>query len=190
MSQVYHTYENQVSLKVFTMKYFAILSLAGLLCMSACKDADKEKQMQSLEKRVAALERHEGGVTQPLATSEAAQVPVAPTGEEAVIRFESTDYDFGTVQEGEIVEHTYTFTNTGKSPLVINKATASCGCTVPQWPKEPIPVNGTGEIKVRFDSNNRTDLQTKYITITANTNPGTTQLKLSGIVQGNKDKDS
>ena len=61
------------------------------------------------------------------------------------------------------------FPNTGNAPLVISKATAACGCTVPQWPRQPIPAGGSGEIKVQFDSSNKPGMQNKVVTITANT---------------------
>jgi len=54
--------------------------------------------------------------------------------------------------EGEKVVHVYKFKNSGKEPLVISNAKGSCGCTVPEWPREPIPVGGSGEIRVQFDS--------------------------------------
>ena len=99
-----------------------------------------------------------------------------------VISFETTEYDFGTIDEGKVVEYTYRFTNTGNSPLVINKAMASCGCTVPEWPKEPIAAGKSGVISVKFNTTNRVNSQTKYITISANTKPETIRLKLSGNV--------
>ena len=99
-----------------------------------------------------------------------------------VFTTESTEFDFGTVNEGEIVNHIFKFTNTGKSPLVIDKATASCGCTVPQWPKHPIGVGETGEIKVRFDTKGKPNQQIKTISIMANTEPTLTRLRIRGFV--------
>ena len=73
------------------------------------------------------------------------------------------------LRDGDIVSHTFRFTNSGEAPLIISKATAACGCTVPQWPKQPIPVGGSGEIQVQFDSSNKPGMQNKVVTITANT---------------------
>jgi hypothetical protein len=88
--------------------------------------------------------------------------------------------------DGEKVEHTYTFTNTGSEPLVISNAKGSCGCTVPSWPKEPIAPGATGEILVRFDSKGKGRVgggaQTKTVTITANTTPPDTRITIKGKV--------
>ena len=99
-----------------------------------------------------------------------------------IMSFEEAIFDFGTVDPGEIVEHTYAFKNTGEGPLVITNATASCGCTVPSWPKEPIAPNENGEIKVRFDSKGKSGKQNKTVTIMANTQPSKTTLTLKGQV--------
>ena len=79
------------------------------------------------------------------------------------------EHNFGQIRDGDIVSHTFRFTNSGEAPLIISKATAACGCTVPQWPKQPIPVGGSGEIQVQFDSSNKPGMQNKVVTITANT---------------------
>lgn len=100
----------------------------------------------------------------------------------ATIDFAETSFDFGTVKDGEIVTHSYTFTNTGSVPLVIENATASCGCTVPDWPKKPILPGEEGKINVEFNSTNRPGRANKSVTITANTNPPKTFLQLSGTV--------
>ncbi|UKJ06439.1 DUF1573 domain-containing protein [Solitalea lacus] len=99
------------------------------------------------------------------------------------IKFEEAKYDFGKVAAGEVVEHSYKFTNTGQFPLIITSATASCGCTVPSKPDKPIQPGETGEIMVKFNSEGRKGLQEKNITIVANTNPNITELRLFGEVQ-------
>jgi hypothetical protein len=102
--------------------------------------------------------------------------------EYGIFEFDSTEYDFGEVIAGEQVVHSYKFKNVGTAPLLIEKATATCGCTVPEFPKEKIPVGGAGEIVVKFNSKNRKDRQSKMITINANTKPPLTHLKLVGVV--------
>jgi len=90
----------------------------------------------------------------------------------AAINFTKKEHDFGTINEGDVVETTFSFTNTGKSELIITNAVGSCGCTVPEWPKQPIGVGGAGEIKVKFNSSGKPNNQRKTITLTANTAKG------------------
>jgi hypothetical protein len=100
----------------------------------------------------------------------------------AVIEFKEENIDFGTIKSGEVVTKVFEFTNTGKSPLVISDAQASCGCTVPEWPRSPIAPGETGKIIAKFDSNGKSGQQEKTITITSNTSPNSTKLRISGIV--------
>ncbi|MCS7036771.1 MAG: DUF1573 domain-containing protein [Saprospiraceae bacterium] len=101
----------------------------------------------------------------------------------ARITFDAPEYDFGEVREGEVVEHEFVFRNTGKVPLSILNARSSCGCTVPDWPKDPIPPGGTGKIKARFNTEGKTKEQKKAILITANTYPNETSVILKGYVK-------
>ncbi len=90
----------------------------------------------------------------------------------AVVTFAKKEHDFGTINEGDIVETIFSFKNTGKSELIITNATATCGCTVPEWPREPIAIGESGEIKVKFNSSGKPNKQSKTITLTANTAKG------------------
>jgi hypothetical protein len=85
-----------------------------------------------------------------------------------VMQFDTTKHDFGTITEGEVVKHAYHFKNTGESPLLIYNAVASCGCTVPSYPKEPIAPGAEGDIVVEFNSNNRTGHQQKNVLVYSN----------------------
>ena len=163
---------------------YAITLLLSVLVMAACTNKKLENNIKSLEKRVAALEGKSGNTSSSSSTVNAVTTGSVNEADLPVMSFESIEYDFGSVNEGDIVEHTFKFTNTGKSPLVINKATATCGCTVPNWPKDPILPGGQGEIQVQFNSKNRNNLQTKYVNINANTKPEITRLKITGNVIG------
>ena len=90
----------------------------------------------------------------------------------AKISFDKIEHDFGTINEGDIVETIFSFTNTGKSELIISSAKGSCGCTVPEWPKEPILPGAKGEIKVKFNSDRKPNKQQKQVTLATNTNDG------------------
>jgi hypothetical protein len=85
--------------------------------------------------------------------------------------------------EGERVSHAFTFTNTGKNALVISKAIGSCGCTVPEWPKEPIAPGAKGKIDVVFNSERRVGKASKDVTVYANTEPATSKVTLKGFVK-------
>lgn len=101
-----------------------------------------------------------------------------------VITFDTTSYDFGTVQEGEIVEHVFKFTNTGKAPVILAQVSASCGCTTPSYTKEPILPGKEGEIKVSFDSNGQLGNQQKIVTVVSNAENKITTVQIKGTVQG------
>ncbi|MDO9595713.1 MAG: DUF1573 domain-containing protein [Lutibacter sp.] len=100
----------------------------------------------------------------------------------AIIEFDTRDYDFGTVNEGEVVEGIFKITNKGKTDLVITGASATCGCTVPEWPKDPIKPGDSGELKFSFDSKGRTGKQSKSINLQTNTAEVTETLRIGGTV--------
>ncbi len=100
-----------------------------------------------------------------------------------VIVYEKAFYDFGTAIQGALVTHSFKFTNTGNVPLVITEAKATCGCTLPTYPKEPIAPGAVGEIAVTFNTADKVGRQLKVITIVANTTPGETFVQISGAVK-------
>lgn len=100
------------------------------------------------------------------------------------IKYDNEKFNFGVIDEGEVVKHVFKFKNTGSEPLVISNAKGSCGCTVPTWPKEPIPPGGSGEIAVEFNSKGKPGQQSKRVTVMANTNPSETYLEIMGEVRG------
>ena len=93
-------------------------------------------------------------------------------------------YDFGKVNEGELVQYNFRFRNTGKNPLVIQNVSASCGCTVPEKPEKPIQPGEIGFIKVTFNSTRRPGEVNKAISITSNADPEFYELYLKGTVIG------
>jgi hypothetical protein len=98
------------------------------------------------------------------------------------IRFDREVHDFGKIKDGDKPKTKFKFTNTGKEPLIISNAQGSCGCTVPSYPKDPIPPGKTAEIEVEFDSSNKQGEQQKTVTITANTDPEQTILTVKSTV--------
>ena len=97
--------------------------------------------------------------------------------------FDKNLHDFGTIQEGETVSTLFTFTNTGKSDLIIVDARGSCGCTVPEYPKNtPISPGESQTITVNFDSSNKPGIQQKSVTLSANTSSGREMLRIKANV--------
>tara|TARA_R110002049_G_scaffold227347_1_gene399486 strand:+ start:1677 stop:2144 length:468 start_codon:yes stop_codon:yes gene_type:complete len=96
--------------------------------------------------------------------------------------FDDIVYEFGEITQGEKVQTTFKFTNTGDVDLIISDAKGSCGCTVPVYPRNPIAPGEEGEIEVVFDSNGKMGQQNKTVTLIANTKPNTTVLAIKGNV--------
>lgn len=109
-------------------------------------------------------------------------VPDKPKADPTSINFEEMEHDFGTIEQNTTNPHTFTFTNTGDEPLIISDAKGSCGCTVPDYPRQPVMPGETGEIQVVYSPGKQKNLQTKTVTITANTEPATTVLRIKANV--------
>ena len=139
-----------------------ILAVMALMAFVSCKEKATERIDES--NVAAAAQRDEAAKSLP------------------VITFEEQEFDFGTIEQGTPQEHTFVFTNTGEAPLIITNATSSCGCTVPEWPKEPIMPGEAGEIKVKFNSYRKPNLQQKQITLRTNTEGGKEILKIRAQV--------
>jgi hypothetical protein len=97
--------------------------------------------------------------------------------------FEKEVHDFGTIVQGEKVAYSFKFKNTGKGDLIITSAKGSCGCTIPEYPQEPIAPGAEGVIDVVFNSDGKEGQQNKKVTIIANTVPNTKVLAVNGLVQ-------
>jgi hypothetical protein len=146
------------------MKKTVVTMLAAFALLSACH-------------RQQPLGQTAGTETQVINAQSVAPDPNAPN-----LKFTEEKFDFGKINQGDSVKHEFAFTNTGKTPLVITDAIASCGCTKPDWPKTPIAPGANGVIKVTFHSAGKSGLQDKMITITANTVPPQTMVHLTGEV--------
>ncbi|MEM1136418.1 MAG: DUF1573 domain-containing protein [Bacteroidota bacterium] len=108
---------------------------------------------------------------------------------QGVFAFEETEFNFGDIKEGELAEHIYAFKNTGNAPIVIDQVKASCRCTTPEWPKEPIMPGESASIKAVFNSKGRPGNVYKTITITSNASETTKTLKLRGQVIKSSDSE-
>jgi hypothetical protein len=170
-----------------------VFVLALTTVFVSCRDKAAEKRIAELEARLSALEGNKSAANSaatPVAlppagdpNNPAAQaVETKPEGPLPAFKFERTEYDFGQIKEGDKVAYTYKFTNTGTAPLIVQSVQPSCGCTAPDWSKDPIPVNGTGFVKVEFDSNGKQGIQNKVVTVNANTWPKSLVLRFKAQV--------
>ena len=163
-----------------TIKITFILSLAAI--GFSCSNKELESRIAKLEGKIAQLETKNGVRTTPVAPTSSQQSNVKPEGPLPAFKFSEESFDFGTITEGDVVDHVFSFVNEGEAPLIISSATASCGCTVPVWPKAPIAPGEQGEIKVQFNSRSKPGVQNKTVTVTANTYPKVTRLKIKANV--------
>ncbi len=100
------------------------------------------------------------------------------------ITFKKMVHDFGNINEGDVVETTFEYTNTGTAPLYVTKIKASCGCTIPSnWSKEPLKPGDTGFFTVKFNSRNKPNRQSKRISILANTAKGNEYVTIKAQVK-------
>lgn len=157
-------------------KIIGFLLLLGLL--SACKEdkatiGNSEKSVEEIKAadKISSIVRNPVSANTPKDTVNVAKIV-----------FETDVFDFGTIDEGDKVNHTFKFKNTGTVNLVITSAKSTCGCTVPKWPKSPIAPGDSGEIDVLFNSKGKKNRISKPIRILANTNPIETLLHVRGTV--------
>ncbi|MBK6620597.1 MAG: DUF1573 domain-containing protein [Saprospirales bacterium] len=149
---------------------FAVV-FAGLLSCNSDPSSGKRVEEVPVEGPISAIIRNPATANQPLDTVNVAK-----------LTFEYEEFDFGSVAEGEEVTHVFRFKNTGKVPLLITDARSTCGCTVPTWPREPVSPGQGGEIKVVFNTLNKSGQQRKEVAVTANTYPAQTTVFLTGKV--------
>jgi uncharacterized cupredoxin-like copper-binding protein len=136
------------------------------LALTSCKD----KAVESIE-----------------TTNETSVVTEAqtPSAQLPVMTFDKTTHDFGTIKEGEAQQTVFTFTNTGSAPLIITNATSSCGCTVPDYPKNtPIAPGDSGQLTVNFNGTGMNKV-TKTIRVEANTASGFENIKIEAFIEAN-----
>ena len=148
-------------------KTVSLFVVALVLSVTACKDNGSakitEEDMKSFES-----EKVSATAEQPMTQGEnvSENQPSKPADGNKL------EHDFGTIKAGEKVETEFMVKNIGESDLIILDAQGSCGCTVPNPPKEPIKPGNSAPIKVSFDSTGKTGQQSKTVTLTTNTETG------------------
>ena len=155
------------------------VALAAVMMVSCSqKGDDQAEKIKALEDKIAALEGANTAVNPVNAQTTTEADPSTLGG----FQFSEMEYDFGTINEGQVIEHVFNFTNNGQAPLVISNITASCGCTSPDWTKTPVQPGEQGFVKVVFNSAAKSGAQAPTVTIQANTNPTVTRLRMKGSV--------
>lgn len=177
----------------FQLTAVAVASLAiGSFTLVSCGEGNSQEFRQNPEASVT------GQDSDKKAERPAAKKTDANKEEEVydgpITSYEANEevHDYGEVENGSKNPFTFVLTNTGKEPLVIEKAKGSCSCTVPDWPKDPIMPGQTGEIEVTFKpkpSQAGKDI-TQVVTITANTEPRQTRLKIKAKVQPSEEEEA
>ena len=116
-------------------------------------------------------------VSSPLTANQSAEKVLTPK-----IQMDEESFDFGEMQQGESVTHDFVLKNIGDANLIISTAKGSCGCTVPEWPKEPIAKGDETIIKVTFNSAGKSGKQNKTVTLVTNAIPNTKVITITGNV--------
>jgi len=163
-------------------------ALALMIGLQACNSGAKTAKEATKNATDATKNAANNAIDAVGGAADAATEAVAPDQPTTTVSWDKEEHDFGDIMEGDKVDTKFTFTNTGNEPLIISSAKGSCGCTVPEWPKEPIPPGGTGTIDVEFNSKNKPGRQTKTVTIQANTDPNPIRLKIKAEVEKDPNK--
>jgi hypothetical protein len=154
--------------------------ILAMVLMASCssKGDNQDEKIKALEEKIAALEGANTAVS-PVNAQTTTEADPSTLGS---FEFSEMEHDFGTINEGQVIEHLFNFTNNGQAPLVISNITASCGCTSPDWTKTPVQPGQQGFVKVVFNSTAKSGAQAPTVTIQANTNPTVTRLRMKGSV--------
>ena len=125
------------------------------------------------------------GPTESQLSTDLVTSPKSATGssdKQAAITFEKKEHDFGDLLQGEVVTYAFHFTNTGSQPLIISEVGSSCGCTVGDYPRQPIAPGKSGDLKITYNSAGHHGFQSRTLTVMSNTNPAKTVLRIKGTV--------
>lgn len=166
--------------RVFTRMKYQILLAASLL-LSAC-NSDKTVEVGAEGMNAAANAASDATANPTIDNPNVVSENEAPNPNAPVMKFAEMEFDFGDIKPNSTVRHTFTFTNTGKSPLLIEDATASCGCTTPSWTKEPVAPGAKGTMEVQFDSRGKQGIVSKQVAVRANTQPNITTILIKGNI--------
>jgi len=165
------------------MKHSSLL-LATALLLGACNN-DKTSEVGTQGMNAAATEAADATASPTVDNPNVVNEQETPNPNAPVMTFAEQEFNFGDIKPDTKVRHTFMFTNTGKSPLLIEDATASCGCTTPSWTKEPVAPGAQGKMEVQFDSRGKQGIISKQVAVRANTQPNITTILIKGNVLTN-----
>jgi hypothetical protein len=159
----------------------AVIALTFLIYgLSGCSNNDS-KTNGEVESTISATENNQEEIQSSL--DEIEKEEKALQSRTTTLKFDKTTVDFGKIKEDTENKASYIVTNTGKVPLIIEKVDVSCGCTTAKKPEKPIPPGGSDKIEMVFHPKvGQLDQQNKTITVTANTQPNTTELQIKAFV--------
>lgn len=157
-------------------KYITI----ALLALFACNSNTEKKETAAADDKNALS----AGIVNNPHTAEG--IDTISAAMKPVIAFKDTVHDFGKVHENEVVQYNFAFTNTGKSPLIISAAAASCGCTVADYPHDPVAPGESGIMKVTFNTSGKSGHQEKSVSLHTNTVIGSEVLYIKADVAADK----
>jgi hypothetical protein len=136
------------TLKLFFLASFIVITIA---CTKESKNTNSVEAAENVQPNVSVLKDS-----------------IPSDGKYPEMKFEKNQHDFGTIKQGDTVEHEFKFENTGEADLLITNAKGSCGCTVPEYPKTAIQPGKAGTIKVSFNSAGKSGVNTKSVVLTSN----------------------
>ncbi|HLA55907.1 MAG TPA: DUF1573 domain-containing protein [Flavobacterium sp.] len=159
-------------------KIVCLFAVAALTLTASCKKVEKSSN------EMPPLRDVTSGQPVAVAPIEGTTPTITPPadGKYPVMTFAHTEHDFGMINAGDKVTYTFDFKNTGEADLLISDAKGSCGCTIPEYPKEPVKPGDSGQIKVSFNSAGKKGEQMKSVNITANTVTGKEVIKIKASI--------
>ena len=153
-------------------KKVCLILIASFVLVTSCKKNEVETIKMP---DIATLKKNRNQETTPRV------VPV--DGKYPVMTFDKTEHDFGIIEKESKVGYTFDFKNTGEADLIITNAVGSCGCTIPEYPKEAIKPGESGRMKVSFNASGKHGQQQKTVTITTNTAQGSELLHIKAAIK-------
>lgn len=158
-----------------------IVPIIALLSIASCEKNQKADQL-IVEDQVVAANDVQAPV-QDQAESQEEMLKKAQANPSTTIALSESNFSFGKLKKGDHVEHVYEVTNTGENPLIISQVKPGCGCTVPDYTKEPILPGKKGKITLKFDSSNFDGMVNKQAEVFANVEKAPIVLSFTADVQ-------